>query len=245
MSLKSILVAAALISTAAGAHATATLTGTLTADNAFNAYLSTSPGTLGTEIASGTNWQSVQTLAAQTLTPGTTYYLQIVAWNYDNSATPGTIAGANLPGNPDAFIGSFSLIGTGFEFANGGTSLNTDTADWQSAVVASPSYDTSNWSAPGGTPVSFATNGDTSSIWYGADGGPLAGISSTAEYIWGSAPATDTGESFFSTEIRASALPEPAAWALMMVGVGAMGAMLRRRPAAAPALQRASRRRRV
>jgi len=243
MSLKSILVATALISIAASAHATATLTGTLTADNAFNAYLSTSANTLGTEIASGTNWQSVQTLAAQTLTPGNTYYLQIVAWNYDNSATPGTIAPANLPGNPDAFIGSFSLSGTGFVFANGGTSLNTDTTDWQSEVVASPSY-TIDWNAPGGTPVSFATNADTSSIWYGADGGPLAGISPNADYVWGSEPATDTGESFFSTEIT-QPLPEPAAWALMLVGIGAMGGMLRRRAAPALAPQRARRRNRV
>ncbi|HEY5289627.1 MAG TPA: PEPxxWA-CTERM sorting domain-containing protein [Caulobacteraceae bacterium] len=219
MNFRAILVAAVLTSAAAGAQAAATLSGNLTVDNAFNVYLSTSPTALGTLIASGTNWPSVQALSAS-LTGGNTYYLQVVGWNYDDAATPGTIQPAHLPGNPDMFIGSFSLAGTGFTFENGGTSLNTDTTDWQSAIVGSPSY-TVTWSQPGGSPVSFGLNG--TSPW-----GTLAGIAGGANFIWATAPANDTGESFFETKIS-PALPEPATWAMMLAGFGGLGAMLRRR----------------
>jgi hypothetical protein len=222
MSLKSLLIAAALISTAASAHATATLTGNLTADNQFDAYISTSNSTLGTLVASGTNWQQSYSFST-TLTAGTTYYLHVVAWN-DPLITPAT------GGNPDAFIGSFSLTGSGFTFADGGASLDTDTTDWQADVVSSPAYPmtSGSWVAPGDAPTSFATNGN--GIWGTVNGGPVAGISSNADFIWGDQIA-DTGESFFSTKITASAVPEPAGWALMLVGLGGIGGFLRRRHA--------------
>ena len=68
--------AAAFVLLAAGdADANDVLSDYLTADNYFFAYISTSPSTLGTLIASGSNWGSTYALTPTTLTPGTTYYL--------------------------------------------------------------------------------------------------------------------------------------------------------------------------
>lgn len=90
------------------------LRGDLTVDNSFAAYLSTSVGTQGTQIVSGTNWKATYSFSGVSLTPGETYYLQV------RGVDVGVIAG---------FLGDFSLDGD-FTFANGSTFLTTNTSDW-------------------------------------------------------------------------------------------------------------------
>jgi hypothetical protein len=223
---KQILVAAAAaaaVLVGSSAHAT-TLIGAITADNEYNAYLSTSDATLGTQLTSGANWESAQTFSAN-LTAGQTYYLHVVANNWYGV---GDMAG----GNPDALLASLSLSDTGFSFANGLQTLATDVANWRADPNAAVQNlgDVTTWTAPTDAPVSFGANGG-SNIWDNVMGGPIAGVGSSAQWIWSSSDTS--GEAFFSTTITTDALgggvPEPAAWALMITGFGLTGAALRRR----------------
>ncbi len=210
--------AAALLAGSNALAAQPVLTGAITADNEYAAFLSTSDATLGTFLASGANWQSAQTFTAD-LTPGQTYYLHVIANNWYG---PGDMGG----GNPDALLGSFSVTG-GFTFANGLQTLDTDTADWRADAGAAVQSLTGplSWTAPGGAPLSWGANG--TAIWGSATGGPIGGIGTSAQWIW--SQTDPAGEAFFSTTITSGAVPEPAAWGLMIVGFGLTGAAIRRR----------------
>lgn len=199
----------------ATASQAATVTGNLTADNQFSVYISTSDSTLGTLLASGNNWPTTYSFSTP-LTSGT-YYLHVVG---DNFGGPANMAG----GNPDAFIGQFSLTGN-YVFANGTQSLLTNTTDWRATDATGGA---ANWnSAPSGTPISYGTNGG-SNIWTNNNGGhPLNNISTNAQWIWSSPDAT--GEAFFSTTI--SAVPEPSTWAMMIFGFLGVGFLAYRRSA--------------
>jgi hypothetical protein len=206
--------AAAGLALCAGGVNAATLTGDITADNEFQVYISTNPNTLGTEIGSGANWQQAFPISAA-LTPGQTYYLQVIADNFGGPATTD---------NPDALLASLSV--TGATFANGSTTLVTDTTDWTASPNGVEQLPSSNpsWTNPTGTPVSEGTNGG-SNIWTSVNGGPISGIPTNAQWIWSS---TDpSGEAFFSTTITASAVPEPSAWLLLVGGVFGVGAFMR------------------
>jgi len=103
------LATAALLASLIAPQASAdVLTGYVTADNAFFAYVGTSNATLGTLIGSGNNWSQSFPLTPTTLGPGT-YYLQVEAINY---------------GGPGGLIGSFSV---------GGQNFVTNPTDWQAA----------------------------------------------------------------------------------------------------------------
>lgn len=111
-----------LVSASAGAVAlpgATSLSGTMTVDNVFTAYLSTDDSVEGTVIGSGNSWP-VQDVIGGTLTAGVTNYLHIKASDL---------------GPPAMFIGEFTLSDNGFAFANGGQSLLTDTVHWQVSVV--------------------------------------------------------------------------------------------------------------
>ncbi len=211
------------------AQASTTLSGAITADNEYNAYLSTSDSARGTLVASGAVWWVAQTFTAE-LDPGQTYYLHVVANNWYG---PGNMAG----GNPDALLGSFTLSDTSHVFANGTQTLGTDAADWRAdpnSVVQNLGGPVS-WTAPSDAPVDLGANG--TAIWGGAIGGAVPGIPTSAHWIW--SQQDPSGEAFFSTTISAvgGAVPEPAAWGLMIVGFGLTGAaMRRRRHALTPAL---------
>src|SRR5436190_18495998 len=90
-----------------------TLTGTMTVDNSFTAYLSTNDLVLGTVIGSGTNWQAPQSVNG-TLSSGTNY-LHIIATD---------------SGGPRMFIGEFHLSDAGFSFSNGTQDLLSNTTNW-------------------------------------------------------------------------------------------------------------------
>jgi len=91
-----------------------TLAGDMTVDNSFTAYLSTSVGAQGSQIASGTNWTQTYSFSGVALTPGQTYYLQV------RGVDVGVIS---------AFIGDFTLTGD-FAFANGSQFLTTNIDHW-------------------------------------------------------------------------------------------------------------------
>ena len=95
-----------------GAGAQATLSGSLTVDNSFRAYLSTSATQAGREIASGNDWRRTYSFSNVLLTEGQDYYLHVTGVDV------GVIA---------AFMGSFSLTGGGFTFSNGLQTLTTNT----------------------------------------------------------------------------------------------------------------------
>jgi hypothetical protein len=206
--------AVAALAVAANAQAASMLTGALSADNQYWAYISTDDNTLGTLIGQGSDWHSADSLTPTALTSGT-YYLHIVAENWTSNSDHTVIPGNSAAGNPDGFIGQFSLSGTGYTFANGLTTLVTDTADWRATGQASAG---ASWSAPTGTLTSEAAYGF----------GPWASISglpdgTSAQWVWSS---TDpSGEAFFSTTI--SAVPEPATWGLMLLGFFGLGAVIR------------------
>jgi hypothetical protein len=212
-----IAVLAVLAISAANLASATTISGNLTADNAFFAYVSTDNSVLGTLVASGNSWPTTFTISAAALTPGVTNYLQIEVINY---------------GGPGGFIGDFTLSDAGFHFANGTQSLLTETTDWagiynssNSSVVAQP------WVQPTGATVSFGANGV-------APWGVRPGISATADWIWpndanslpsGSACPLCTVD--FSTVISpaTTTVPEPGSMILFGSGLAALAGMLRRK----------------
>lgn len=215
---------------AATASAT-TLSGALTVDNSFNAYLSNSASSLGTQVASGSNWQTAVSFSNVALTAGQSYFLNIEAYN---------APGGGL--NPGALLGTFSLSDASFQFANGLQTLQTGATGWTGGYNASGSLPQS-WSQPTGSVVALGGNG--TGPW-----GNIAGIGSTAQWIWPSdaqsSPSTPTaygGECQdcvvdFQTQIQfgqaaPSSVPEPASMAIFAVALGGLAFALRRqrRPA--------------
>ena len=144
------LAAAAVLAVGAPAGAQ-TLSGDLTVDNAFTAYLSTSPSTLGNVLLSGGNWGVTFSFTGIPLSPGQNYWLHVVGVDQ---------------GAPGAFIGDFTLTG-GFEFANGLQTLTTNTTYWtaRSDNLAGASETLLDRGANGVGPWGFRTNIDASARW--------------------------------------------------------------------------------
>jgi len=206
--------AAALgLSALAGAASAALLTGSMTADNAFFAYLGTSPSSLGTLVDSGNDWPTAFAVTPTTLTGGNHYYLNIEAINY---------------GGPGGFSAVLNLTGTGFEFANGSETLTTDPSN---LAYWSGGYNNGNSNV---TPQTWVqpTGGVLQDVSYG-----WGNVVGTPNWIWpsdsSSSPGGPSGVCGYCTvdlsvEII-STVPEPAGWAMMLVGFGVLGAALRSR----------------
>lgn len=232
MSFRSATVAASLLAivgfTASQAHAAAVLTGNLTADNQFSVYISSDDSVLGNLIGQGNDWHTTYSLTSTSLTAGT-YYLHVIGHNFYGPSTG--LAG----GNPDALIGQFTLSGN-YLFANGSTTLLTNTTDWRAADAVYNGVQPASWFAPTNSAISYSTNAGPN-IWTNNSGGAARpGIASNAEWIW-SSPDT-TGEAYFSTTITAvpaavGAVPEASTWAMMMVGFFGVGVLAYRRRSAA------------
>ncbi|HEU4372344.1 MAG TPA: PEP-CTERM sorting domain-containing protein [Telluria sp.] len=190
-------VAATMLSAAASATV---LTSSLSVDNGFFAYISTSDADFGTVFSQGNDWATTYT-DSTTLNAGTDYYLHV--FGYDQ----GGVAG---------MLGQFSLSGTDHVFANGTTSLLTNTTDWS------------------GSMDSFGTSYTALTVLGNNGVGPWGtrpDIGSGATWIW-VGDANNNDLAFFSTKISATAagadVPEPASAALLGLGLLAVAATRRK-----------------
>lgn len=182
----------------------------MTVDNHYDFYMSSNDSTLGTLLMSSVtlgneqDWQSAES-GTGTVGPG---YLHIVARNDRD--------GWNYAG----FLGDFTLNTPNLHFSNGTQSIVT---------VANPNLWTVYTDHFGGTQaglVDFGVNDGTPNTWTNANGGPIAGISPNAHWIWTANP-TDGDVRYFSTKITAT--PEPIGAALFVMGAGALGIIKSRR----------------
>lgn len=197
--MSSLTLAAAMAATSASAD---TLTFNGTADDFLKVYITTdlnNPGAAVFDKISG--WGSTGS-ASFSLTPGQTVYLLIDA--------------DNINGGPAMLMADLSLSGGTLRFANGLTTLVTDTLHW---TVSETSF-----SAATQAPVSLGQNLPGLQIW-----GARAGISSDASAVW--AYNADwaqgrVGHAYFVTQI--SAVPEPATALLWLGGAGLLTALRRR-----------------
>jgi len=169
-----VTVAEDLSGTILATHPTTTFSGTLTADNTFNIYISTDDSVLGTYLGQGNNWGLPFGFNAASLTQGSTNYVHVVAVNQ---------------GGPGGLLGSFNLSDSNFVFANGSTVENTTAADWKVSLTGFGS----NYA----TPVNEGTNGV--GPW-----GTLSGISSSSNWMWDheSHSTTDLNTEYFSLAIK-------------------------------------------
>lgn len=198
------------------------ISGDLTADNAFYAYISTNPSVLGNLVASGNSWPTTFSFSG-TLTSGVINYVQIEAINY---------------GLWGGLLGQFSLSGTGFVFSNGSQTLLTETTDWVGTYNDSNSDPNSPqpWVTPTGSVLSEGPNGV--GPW-----GTLSGISTSADWTWPTNAWTDPSFGAcqyctvdFMTTITpttTSPTPEPGTLILFSSGIVAL-VRARRRKLAQP-----------
>jgi hypothetical protein len=176
-----------------------TISGALTVDNTFTAYLSTSPTATGTQIATGNHWGTVYSFSGISLTAGTTYYLQIAAVN---------------TGGPGGVLGNFNLSGTSFQFSNGAQSLLTNTANW--------TYSKTGFGLASLTPVSYGANGVAP--WH-----TIVGIPANSQWIWDTNPNYLPNLYFETTITPADTpVPEPGSIFLLGAGILALGGMAAR-----------------
>jgi hypothetical protein len=200
-------IAIALVTTL-GAQAT-TLTGNMTADNAFFAFISTSPNSLGTQIGSGPNWYDSYALSSTQLTPGVTNYLNIEAINQ---------------GGPGGLSFVLSLSDAGFHFGNGSQSLNTDPSELN---FWSGSYNNTN-SAYAPTTWLRATGSVVQDTGYGW--GNVVGTANWADASVNGLNACGNCTVDFTVAITpVSGVPEPSTWVMMLLGFAGLGFMACRR----------------
>jgi PEP-CTERM motif len=176
--------------------ATETLTGNLTADNGFLAFVSTDNSKLGTQIGSGADWNTTYSLTPTALSPGT-YFLQIEAVNQ---------------GSIGAIIGDFAI---------GAQTFSTNTTNWLASYNnTNTTIAVQPWVQPTGGVVSEGANGvnpwgNVSSISSSTNwiDGQTNGLSSCGDCT------VD-----FSTQFTvAGGVPEPASWTLMLLGFAGVG----------------------
>jgi MSHA biogenesis protein MshQ len=180
----------------AGAASASVLTSKLNVDNGYTIYISTSDNTAGTSFGSAEDWNNTYT-DTTTLAAGTDYFIHIRA--YDTGGMAGV-------------LGEFSLAGTGHHFANGTTSLTTDTTAWLG--------NDNGFSSPYVALSDLGPNGI--GPW-----GTISGVSSGARWIW-AGDASNNDVTYLTARIFADAVdpsnnvPEPGSLVLMGAAILAL-----------------------
>jgi hypothetical protein len=203
--LVSLGVVAASISVATVANASTSLSGAMTADNAFFAFLGTDATSLGTQIRSGNNWGQAFALTSTALTPGVTNYLNIEAINY---------------GGPGGLNFVLNLSNTGFQFANGGQVLTTDSSNLGSFTGT---YNNANYGVAV-QPWVTATGAVIQDTGYGW--GNVAGTSNWADASTNGLNVCGYCTVDFTVAITpgsVSGVPESSTWTMMLLGFTGLG----------------------
>jgi hypothetical protein len=165
---------------------TPSLTGNLTVDNIFTAYISTSDTEQGVKIAEGDNWQTSYTLDVD-LDPEQDYYLHVKAEN----------SGVQTNTNPGAFLGEFTLHGNRHNFDNDTPNILTAAAHWQASATGWGNY----------VQATHQGNNDSEdTIWFRVAGGKMLGVNLQSDWIWSAKNFGADGDRFvyFSTKITSS-----------------------------------------
>jgi hypothetical protein len=185
---------AAALMMVAGSSSAAVLTSKMSVDNGYRIYISTSDSVQGTLFGSANDWYTTFT-DTTTLAAGQSYFLHIYA--YDQ----GGIAG---------LLGDFSLTGGGHKFANGLTSMTTNTTNWMgnNTGFAAPYVAVGSLGQDGVSPWNNRPN-----------------IADSATWIW-AGDANNNDHAYFTTRINA--VPEPTTVAMLGLGLLALGAARRR-----------------
>lgn len=193
------IAAGLLLAGAISSAGATTLTSTISMDNGYAAYLSTSDAVQGIQFGAANNW-GVSYTDTMTLAAGTDYFLHI--YGYDQ----GWIAG---------FLGQFSLSGSDHVFANSTTSLLSGTANWHG--------NNTGWGAPDGALVDLGANG----VWpWGARPG-ISG--SARWIWSGNAETNDSAYFSTKIAAVSAPVPEPETYAMLLVGLAMMGFTARRK----------------
>ena len=222
------------------AQATVDLQVTFTGDNVVAAFWrdgGTPSQIFGYANRKMTEWWVPETRTVSGLDYGHTYEIFFRVWNDGPYGSDG---------NPAAFLAEIKSGATGQVLTSGIPSPSVDR--WQFAL--DPSHDpitypdeappTSGWQDA----TEWAYQGTSSlnggnNIWRSAPGGPIAGISTSAHWIWGDKNGTQLGppetpdpENWLWLKATITTpVPEPASlivWSVLGIG-GAVGAMRRRR----------------
>lgn len=168
-----------------------TMDTSMTVDNSFSAYISNDANSAGDLFLSGGTWQATDTGSFDFELAGT-YYLHVQAVDF---------------GDPEMFIGMFTLSNTNASFSNGTQTLLTgDHGDWTASVTGWGGADVGvqdlgpNGTGPWGN---FVAMGDARFIW----------ANSTSDTV------------YFSTQITVVPTPSVAG----LIGLGGMTIARRRR----------------
>ncbi len=180
----------------------ATLAGSYTADDSLKIYLSADLTATIDELVTtkSSSWGPTESFSGFALAPGQSVYLLVEAYNVSG---------------PAMFVGHFDITGDGFTFANGTTSLLTNTLDWTVGETG--------FASATAQPVSLGANAPGLQIW-----GQRPSIDAEAEAIWAyyaDWSAGRPGSAYFVTQI--TAVPEPSAGGMFVAGLAALGLALR------------------